>query len=91
MDIFTKYQAEVWDYDVDFSRSLPDGDTLLSATVAVAPVENMVSCARYDVQTVIVKVWLNDGLPGSTATVTVIAVTAQGRTVEEQFKIRVRG
>jgi len=91
MDIFTKYPAEVWDYDVEFTRSLPDGDTILSATVTVEPAESMVSCPRFDLGTDTVKVWLIDGLSGKTATASVIAMTAQGRTIEEEFKIRVRG
>ena len=92
MDIFTKYPAEVWDYDVDFCRALPDGDTLESvASVTVAPPESMVTSPMNTMQPTEVKVWVADGVPGASATATVIATTVQGRVIEQKFQIRVRG
>ncbi|MDN7179107.1 hypothetical protein M0D69_14000 [Caballeronia sp. SEWSISQ10-4 2] len=89
MDIFTKYPAEVWDYDVDFTRSLPDNDFVVSATVSVEPPESLVSSPMNVVSPETVKVWLVDGASGKTAIVTVIATTDEGRVIEQQFQIRV--
>lgn len=91
LGIFQKASVDVLDYDIDFSRWLPDDDTVASATASVQPAESMVSVAQIVVTPgQPVKVWLIDGVSGMTATVGVVARTTQGRTKQVEFQIRVR-
>ncbi|MGX0136352.1 phage fiber-tail adaptor protein [Cupriavidus metallidurans] len=90
LGIFGKTPGEQLDYDVDFSRWMADGDTIIAATAKVEQPESLVSVAQVVVQPASVKVWLVDGLAGKTATVVVSATTAQNRVKEAEFQIRVR-
>ncbi len=79
------------DFDVDFSRWLTDGDTIL--TLDQADVDVTTSAATVDATTftgTVVKVWLIGGVIGETAKVTVEITSVQGRTKEHCFKVRVR-
>lgn len=90
LGIFQKRPADQVDYDIDFSRWLADGDTVMSATAEVLPTDSMVSAIQVIAQPELVKVWLVDGVAGKTATVTVTATTAQNRIKQVEFQIRVR-
>lgn len=90
LGIFVKRPADQVDYDVCFARWLPDDDSLVSAAATVDPGESMVSVIQTLAQPDSVKVWLVDGEPGKTATVTITANTAQNRIKQVQFQIRVR-
>lgn len=90
LGIFMKRPADQLDYDVDFSRWLPDGDTILSATAKIQPADSMVSAAHVLAEPEVVKVWLVDGVSGKTATVLVTATTVQNRVKQVEFQVRVR-
>lgn len=90
LGIFFKRPIDQLDYDIDFSRWLPDGDTIASAVSAVEPCDSMVSAAQTIVQGEEVKVWLVDGVSGKTATISVTATTAQSRVKQVKFQIRVK-
>lgn len=84
----TKQPPEVLDYDVDYSEWLTAQDNVESATVAIQPpgltVDNVfINDPR-------VKIWLSGGTNGVTYKVTVTTVTADGRTKEDEFKVRVK-
>lgn len=84
-----KRPADELDYDVDFSKWLVDDDVITSATAVVTPTGGM------EVQSVsivdqVVKVWLIDGVDGSTYSALVTVATSGGRVKETEFKIRVR-
>lgn len=92
LGIFFKRPADQLDYDIDFSRWLEDGDTIVGATAAVQPAESMVSAfvPPGGIEDDAVKVWAIDGISGKTATVIVTATTAQDRVKQVEFQIRVK-
>lgn len=89
MNTYTKQPADQLDYDVDFSKWLPDGDTVTTA-VATVDIEDELVIDTIQVSSQIVKVWLSAGTDGSTYTVTVTASTSGGRVKETEFKMRIR-
>lgn len=90
LGVFFKRPADQVDYDVDFSRWLPDGDSVIAATVAIQPADSMVSAIQVLPSPESVKVWLVDGEAGKTASVLVTATTAQNRVKQVEFQIRVK-
>lgn len=84
-----KQPADQRDYDIDFSRWIPDGDTITNAQAVASPAGELV-VESIQITDQVVKVWLSAGENGSTYTVTVTASTAGGRIKETEFKIRVR-
>jgi len=84
----SKDPADRLDYDVDYSRWLPAGDTISSATAAITG--STAVADQVDVSSDAVKVWIAGGAAGDTAVVTLTAVTAQGRTKEISFRLRIR-
>lgn len=87
---FFKRSVDQLDFDIDFSRWLPDGDTIINATAAVQPGESMVSVPQVLAQADIVKVWVVDGVSGKTADIIVTATTAENRVKQVVFQIRVK-
>lgn len=90
LGIFTKRPIDQLDYDIDFSRWLPDGDTLMEAAANVESCGSMVTIPYINIQPQTVKVWVVDGVIGKTASVYVTATTAQSRRKQVEFQIRVR-
>jgi len=90
----TKQPADQRDYDVDFSRWIPDDDTITSATAVVTAIDPLTDIVVESVQVItadaIVKVWVSGGLTGSTYKITVTASTTGGRIKETEFKLRVK-
>lgn len=84
-----KQPADQLDYDVDFTRWMTDDDTITTAVAVVTPADEL-TVQSVAVDGPIVKVWLNDGVSGSSYTVTVTASTDGGRVKEIDFRIRVR-
>ncbi len=84
----SKDPADRLDYDVDYARWLPTGDVISSATATIAGSTAVPD--QVDVSADAVKVWISGGTVGETAVVTVAAVTAQGRTKEISFRLRIR-
>jgi hypothetical protein len=95
----TKTPAAVLDYKVDFAAEtngrpgadgdwLESGDTISTRTVTVDSGITKDSDALADSDTAVV-VWLSGGTAGSEYDCTVQVVTANGRTVERTFRIKV--
>jgi hypothetical protein len=85
----SKQPADTLDFDVDFTRWIPDEDDITTAIAVVSPVDELV-IDSVQISSPIVKVWTSAGVDGSTYTVTVTASTSGGRIKETEFKIRVR-
>lgn len=83
----TKAPADVLDFEIDFSRWLPMGDIIVSATATVEA--GAVALDQTDHSETQVRVWLSGGAQGDAGPVTVTAVTQGGRTKAECFRIRV--
>lgn len=87
--VMTKQPSDHLDYDVDFSRWIPDGDTILTVETAVDKPDG-VTVPSVTVASPIVKVWLEGGVTGETYKITVKAATNDGRVKEVDFQIRVK-
>lgn len=91
-----KQPADQRDWDVEFDRWIPDGDTITTAVATVDPPFDAeldpagLEIVSVQVSGLIVKVWVKGGVDGKTYTVTVTASTQGGRIKETEFKIRVR-
>ena len=85
----TQQPRDIYDYDVDFSTWFPPGDNIISATVTASP--TMPQPPSTAVNGLTVKVWVYDeGTSGLTYTLTLLAVTADGRQKEVELQIKVR-
>jgi hypothetical protein len=86
--VFFKTPDERLDFDVDFARWLPAGDSIASAAATITG-----GTATIDATEVVgtaVKVWIEDGDDGDTSHVQVLATTAEGRVAEMCFRLRVK-
>lgn len=90
LGVFFKRSVDQLDFDIDFSRWLPDGDTIQSATATVETGESMVSVPQVLVDGDTVKVWVIDGLTGKTASILVTVTTTGNRVKQVEFQIRVK-
>ena len=90
LGVFFKRPIDQLDFDIDFSRWLPEGDTIQGATATITPSDSMVSAPQVLADECTVKVWLIDGVSGKTASVRVTATTAQNRVKQVEFQIRVK-
>lgn len=84
-----KQPADHLDYDVDYSRWLPDNDVVTMAETAVEPAGELV-IESVQITDQVVKVWASGGQNGGTYKITVTASTSGGRIKETEFRIRVR-
>jgi len=89
-NLHTKRPDDRLDYDIDFSRWLTSSDSIESVDQVSVAEGSTVEVDDHDFTAQVVKVWLVGGTAGETATVTVEVTTAQGRTKEVCFKVRVR-
>lgn len=89
MQTVTKQSGDELDYDVDFSRWIPDGATITTAVAALDIVGELV-VQSVQLATPIVKVWLADGVNGKTYKVTVTIATNLGQTKETEFRMRIK-
>lgn len=90
LGVFFKRSVDQLDFDIDFSRWLPDGDAIQSATAAIEPGDSMVSVPQVQVNGDTVKVWAIDGVSGRTASVLLTATTIGNRVKQVEFQIRVK-
>jgi hypothetical protein len=90
LGIYMKRSVDRIDYDIDFSRWLPYGDAIQSATASVVSDDSMVSVPQVLFDGDTVKVWVTDGVSGKTATILVTATTNQNRIKQVEFQIRVK-
>lgn len=88
LQTFSKDPDERLDFDFDFERWLPEGDTVQSA---VSVLENTTAVIdETDVSSTAVKVWISGGTHTDNGTLTVRATTTQGRVKEACAKLKVR-
>ena len=85
---YTQQPADNLDYDIDYGEWLSNADSLLSATVAVAP-------AGLTVQSPLVvgervKLWVSGGTSGTKYKVTVTTTTTLGRIKQDEIKFSVK-
>lgn len=85
-----KQPADQLDYDIDYSRWLPDDDTITTVSATIDIEESELEVVSTSVSESTVKVWLAGGRDGSTYKVTVVIATTGGRIKEADFKVRVR-
>ncbi len=99
LDTFEKQPSERLDYDVDFERFFDESDLDEVATVVSCTVSGTGSAPDLSVDgspiplgdpTRRVKVWLEDGVSGTTYKVTLIVLTDNGRKVETDFLVKVK-
>lgn len=86
---FTKQPADEWDYDIDYSEWLTAGDNVQNASVTVAPTGSLVIDSVF-INDPRVKVWVSGGTDGVTYKLTVTMNSADGRTKQDEFKLRVK-
>jgi hypothetical protein len=77
------------DYDVDFGRWLPEGDTIIDASSFIADTVTFV-VTQTEVANQVVRVWIDGGADGEEGLVAVYAFTAGGREKEACFKLRIK-
>lgn len=85
---FVKQPVEVIDYDIDYSEWLTPGDNVQSTAVTVD--QNGLNVDSVFVNDPRVKIWLSGGTNGITYKLTVTTVTADGRTKQDEFKVRIK-
>lgn len=90
LGIAQKTATEQLDYDVDYSRWIPEGDVIQAATVAITPDDGTLTDPSCQINGDVVKVWLSGGTAGKSYTVAVTVGTAAGRMKEACFGVRVR-
>jgi len=91
LTLVRKTPADVLDYDVDFTRWLPDGDVIVGAS-AVIEVEDPPVTFVID-QTVfseaVVRVWVSGGVDDEEGEISVVATTQGGRVKTACFRLRI--
>lgn len=87
---FDKHPDDQLDYDIDFSRWMPDGDNISSAE-AVTQSGTVEVLSVQVIDSLIVKVWLAGGKEGEASVISVKAGSTGGRVKDVNFSLRIRG
>lgn len=91
MDTFFKQPVDILDYDADFTRWLSSTDVVTSATASIDIVgELAIDAIQIPAEGNLVKVWLSGGVNLGRYKISVRAATAEGRTKEVDFILRVK-
>lgn len=94
LETFDKQPADVKDYDVNFSKWLPIGDTISTysgfVTCLSTPTDTTLIINSQSATSQILKTWIRAGTSGKKYKVTVTIVTAGGRTQQDEFIIKVK-
>lgn len=85
-----KQPYEVLDFDIDFTKRMPDGDSLVAVQATVQGIDESLTVERTTFDGPIAKVYLAGGTSSVTYKVTVMVVTADGRALEYEFNIFVK-
>lgn len=88
LGVFLKQPAEVESYTITYEDDLTAGDNVVSASVTVAPAGLTVQTTNVDDPQV--RIWLAGGTNGTTYKVTVTTTTADGRVLQDEFKVKVK-
>ena len=84
-----KQSGETEDFDVDFSKYLPEDDTITTVELSL-DITGELELHQYQNQSPIIKVWTRGGVNTTTYKVTVKVGTAQGRVKEQEFRVRIK-
>ena len=85
---FDKFKNERQDYDIDFTNWLRTwGDSISSFNVAA---DTGITIASSSLAGSVVKVWVADGVNGSSYNITATVTTAAGRIKQATITIKVR-
>jgi len=87
MKTFTKQPNELLDYEILYEEWL-GGDTIQDAQAVID--SQLITIADTTFSDTSVKVWLEDGLDGDKAVVTVTIQTMLGRRKETEFRIKIK-
>jgi hypothetical protein len=96
---FIKQPAETLDYDIDYSKFLTDGDTLLATgnppvpnplDVTVSPAGLSVGPTFVINSGTYIKQWVSGGTAGVRYKITVTATSNAGRVIQHEFVVRVK-
>ena len=96
---FYKQPADTFDYDIDFSQFLSDGDTLVSAgnppipsplNVAVTPTGLTIGGTYVVDNGTTIKQWISGGVDGGRYKISVTATSNAGRVIQVEFVVRVK-
>lgn len=94
MQLRTKQPFDQIDEDVDFSKWLPAGDTITTATVTYTGPDTVlvINGVQLDDQNypLIAKVWQSAGTDLATYKITVNVATAGGRVKQLDYRLRVK-
>lgn len=74
------------DYDINYSRWLNAGDSLLNAN---ATSDSGLSIDALAIHSPVVKLWVSGGETGKSYDITITATTTQGRTLTSAFNMRI--
>lgn len=88
LSVFSKDPDERLDYDIDFSRWLPDGDVIMSVVTSISGGTAIIDGT--EPSDTCVRVWVAGGAVGETNTITIRATTAQGRIKEAALRLKIK-
>ena len=74
------------DYDINYSRWLNVGDSLLNANVTC---EDGLTIDSVGIGSPVVKIWVSGGETGKSYDITITVTTTQGRTLTSSFNMRI--
>jgi hypothetical protein len=84
-----KTPADRLDYDVDYSKWLPEEDVIISAYTTLTQEVNFIA-DTVEISEQVVRVWMSGGLDGEVSEIRVFATTLAGRTKEARFSLTIR-
>jgi hypothetical protein len=85
---FTKQPVEIKDYDIDYAKWMPSGDSIQSVTASISPAG--LTLGSVLVNGLVVKIWLSGGTNGALYKITVNVTTTGGRLQQDEFFIKVK-
>ena len=85
---FIKQPAETESYSITYEDDLTTGDNVESAVATVAPVGLTVETPVVDDP--MVRMWVSGGTNGVTYKITVTTTTADGRILQDEFRVKVK-
>jgi hypothetical protein len=85
---FTKQPVEIKDYDIDYTKWMPVGDSIQSVTASISPAG--LTLGSVLVNGLVVKIWLSGGTNGLSYKITVNVTTTGGRLQQDEFFIKVK-
>ena len=88
IDVILKAPADVLDYDFDFARWMPSGDTLNAAAAVIA--NSTATVQKIDRSETLARVWIQGGADGDNGKLTVTVGTVGGRTKTVAVALKVR-